>query len=71
MYMCVLQGVEYGSTMSYIMEWYSLHIVIHMLNMLARETKSWVLDVDPDTLDVFDMSKYAKNLGITDAVEFF
>ena len=37
----------------------------------VRETKSWVLDVDPDTLAIFYMPKYAKNLSITDAAEIF
>ena len=37
----------------------------------ARGTKSRVSDVDPDTFVVFYMPKYAKDLGITNAVEFF
>ena len=37
----------------------------------VRETKSWVLYVDLDTFAVFDMSKCAKNLGVTDVAEFF
>ena len=37
----------------------------------ARGTESRVSDVDPDTFAVFDMPKYAKDLGITNVVEFF
>ena len=37
----------------------------------VKETKSWILGVDPDTLSVFDMSKYAKSFGITDVAKFF
>ena len=37
----------------------------------ARETKSRVSDVDPNTFAIFDMPKYAKDLGITNVVEFF
>ena len=37
----------------------------------ARGTKSRVSDVDLDTLAIFDMPKYAKDLGIMNVVEFF
>ena len=37
----------------------------------ARGTKSRVSDVDLDTFAVFDMPKYAKDLGITNEIEFF
>ena len=37
----------------------------------ARGTKSRVSDVDLDTFVVFDMPKYAKDLGITNVAEFF
>ena len=37
----------------------------------ARGTKSRVSDVDPDTFAIFDMPKYAKDLGITNVAEFF
>ena len=37
----------------------------------ARGTESRVSYVDPDTFAVFDMPKYAKDLGITNVVEFF
>ena len=36
----------------------------------VRETESRVFDVDIDTLAVFYMPKYAKNLGITNVTEF-
>ena len=37
----------------------------------AKGTESRVSDVDPDTFAIFDMPKYAKDLGITNVVEFF
>ena len=37
----------------------------------ARGTESRVSDVDLDTLAIFDMPKYAKDLGIMNVVEFF
>ena len=37
----------------------------------AKGTESRVLDVNPDTFVVFDIPKYAKDLGITNVVEFF
>ena len=37
----------------------------------ARGTESRVSDVDLDNLAIFDMPKYAKDLGIMNVVEFF
>ena len=37
----------------------------------ASGTESRVSDVDLDTFAVFDMPKYAKDLGITNVIEFF
>ena len=36
----------------------------------VRGTELRAFNVDIDTLTVFDMPKYAKNLGITNVVEF-
>ena len=36
----------------------------------VRGIESRVFDVDIDTLAVFDMPKYAKNLGIMNVIEF-
>ena len=37
----------------------------------VRGTELRAFNVDIDTLTVFDMPKYAKDLGITNVIEFF